>query len=93
MLLVDSSGWMEFFAVGPLSDKYRVYLKNLSVIITPTIVICEVYKKIKRERTEDDALAADMSLKHSMPMADAMVYATAVEHGCKLVTGDAQFKG
>ena len=28
----------------------------------------------------------------SLPMADAIVYATAVEQGCKVVTGDAHFK-
>ncbi len=114
MLLVDSSGWIEFFTDGPLSAEYSKYLKDLTRIVTPTIVLYEVYKKIKRERTEEDALfavslinrtsviplsesiallAADLSLKHSLPMADAIVYATALEKNCKVVTSDTHFKG
>ncbi len=112
-LIVDSSGWIEFFTNGPLASEYANYLKDPAKIITPTMILYEVYKKIKRERTEEDALlaaslinrttvvplsesialsAADLSLKHSLPMADAIVYATAVEQGCKVVTGDSHFR-
>src|SRR3972149_1517297 len=111
MLLVDSSGWIEFFTDGSLSAEYS---KDLTKIITPTIILYEVYKKIKKERTEEEALfaaalinrtsvipltesiallAADLSLKHSLPMADAIVYATALEKNCKVVTSDMHFKG
>jgi toxin FitB len=114
MILLDSSGWIEFFSQGPRALKYGGYLKDLSKIVTPTVVVYEVYKKIKKERTEEDALlaislmkktslipleesiallAADMSLKYALPMADAMVYATAVEKDADLVTSDAHFKG
>lgn len=58
MILVDSSGWLEFFTDGPLSSAYAHHLKNLRDIVTPTIVLYEVYKVIKRERSEEEALAA-----------------------------------
>lgn len=114
MFLIDSSGWIEFFTNGTLADEYSRYAKDLSVIITPTIVLYEVYKKIKRERTEEEALtavalinmtsvipltesvalfAADLSIKYSLPMADAIVYATALESDCRVVTSDAHFAG
>lgn len=114
MLLVDSSGWIEFFTDGPLASEYTKYLKDLTKIVTPTIVLYEVYKKIKRERTEEDALlavslinrtsvtplsesiallAADLSLKYALTMADAIVYATALEENCKVITSDIHFKG
>ncbi len=114
MFLIDSSGWIEFFTDGHLSKAYSKYLKDLSKVTTPTIVLYEVYKKIKRERTEEDALlavsfinktavvqlsesiallAADLSLKYSLPMADAIVYATALEKNCDVVTSDVHFKG
>lgn len=114
MLLIDSSGWIEFFADGPLATQYSKYLKDFSKIVTPSIVIYEVYKKVKKERTEEDALlvvslinkttvvslnesiallAADISLKYALPMADAIVYATALENNCTVVTGDTHFKG
>lgn len=28
MFLVDSSGWIEFFTDGPLSEEYAKYLKS-----------------------------------------------------------------
>jgi toxin FitB len=114
MVIVDSSGWIEFFTDGPLSSEYAKYLKDIKTLVTPTIILYEVYKKIKRERTEEDALlaaglmnrtsviplhesiallAADLSLKYSLPMADAIVYATAVEENCRVVTSDTHFKG
>lgn len=114
MMIVDSSGWIEFFTDGPAAAEYARHLKDFTKLMTPTIVIYEVYKKIKRERSEEDALsaisvmnrtgvvpltesiallAADMSLMHSLPMADAVVYATAIEQGCSVVTGDTHFKG
>jgi len=58
VILVDSSGWLEFFTDGSLASTYARYLKNLREVITPTIVLYEVYKVIKRERSEEEALTA-----------------------------------
>ncbi|MBX3334881.1 MAG: type II toxin-antitoxin system VapC family toxin [Nitrospira sp.] len=55
-VVLDSSGWIEFFTDGPLADRYAVYLTHPYQLITPTIVLYEVYKKIKRERGEETAL-------------------------------------
>lgn len=110
MILVDSSGWLEFFTGGPLASTYAHHLKNLGEVVTPTIVLYEVYKVIKRQRSEEEALAAaaqmgktrlislndsialtaaDVSLTHQVAMADAIVYATALTEGAKLITSDA----
>ena len=112
-VLLDSSGWIQFFTGGPLADRYTPYLTPRYELITPTIVLYEVYKKIKRERGEETALlfagrlsatqvipltdsiaflAADLSLRHGLAMADAIVYATAKDHEAELVTGDADLK-
>ncbi len=37
-------------------------------------------------------LAAEISLKFTLPMADAIVYATATKEACPVVTSDAHFK-
>ena len=58
MILIDSSGWLEFFMGGPLAGTYAHHLKNPDEIVTPTIVLYEVYKVIKRQRSEEEALAA-----------------------------------
>ncbi len=55
-VLLDSSGWIEFFTDGPLADRYAGYFAPKYQLITPTIVLYEVYKKIKRERGEETAL-------------------------------------
>lgn len=112
-VLLDSSGWIEFFTDSPLADRYAVYLTPRYQLITPTIVLYEVYKKIKREKGEETALlfagrlnatevvhltesiallAADVSLRHGLAMADAIVYATAKDQDAEVVTGDADLK-
>lgn len=116
MILLDSYGWIEYFAEGKLAEKYAKYVEqaNAENTITPTIVIYEVYKKIKQERGEEVALkayaqllgtkliqlnealaliAADVSLKFGLGMADAIIYATAKKERAKLVTSDEHFKG
>jgi len=61
-LLVDSSGWIEYFSSGPLAERYGSYLTRPAKLITPTVVVYEVYKKIKRERGEQLALRATARL-------------------------------
>lgn len=59
-VLIDSFGWIEYFGDGPLANKYGSYIENTikDRYLTPTIVLYEVYKKIKKERTEEKALWA-----------------------------------
>ncbi|HEY2548676.1 MAG TPA: type II toxin-antitoxin system VapC family toxin [Candidatus Acidoferrum sp.] len=43
---------------------------------------------------EEIALAAAViSIQHELPMADALIFATAEKYGAELVTSDAHFKG
>ena len=52
MVVVDSSGWIEFFTDGPKAGAFARLLKEPEKIITPVVVLYEVYKKINRERGE-----------------------------------------
>lgn len=113
MTLVDSFGWIEFFTDGPLAGEYAKYLQRPSEVIVPTIVLYEVYKKIKSAKSEEVALiavatmqnaqivplteelslsAADVSLSHRLAMADAIVYASALQEDAKVVTSDKDLK-
>jgi len=58
------------------------------------LIICAQMEKTKViDLTQDIAIiAAELSLKLSLPMADAIVYATAKKLKCKVVTSDAHFK-
>jgi predicted nucleic acid-binding protein len=56
--VVDSSGWLEFFADGPNADSFTDPLADASQLIVPSITIYEVFKVVMRQRGENDALRA-----------------------------------
>lgn len=60
MILIDSYGWIEYFAEGPLADSYAAYIEEADAenTITPTVIVYEVYKKIKTTGDEQKALEA-----------------------------------
>ena len=58
MNIVDSSGWLEFFAEGPNADEFSKPLSDTEKLIVPSISIFEVVKVVLRERDEDAALMA-----------------------------------
>jgi predicted nucleic acid-binding protein len=63
LIVIDSSGWIEFFADGPHAEEFAARLRNPASILTPTIAVYEVYKWIKRERSEEEALQAVAAMK------------------------------
>lgn len=63
MIVLDSSGWIEFFADGPHAEEFAVRLRHPANVITPTVALYEVYKWIKRERSEDQAIEAVATMK------------------------------
>lgn len=58
MNVVDSSGWLEYFAGGPNADDFYAPLKDSSSLIVPVVTIYEVFKVILRESTENEAFQA-----------------------------------
>ena len=86
MIVVDSSGWIEFFMDGPLAGDYASRLRRLGTVVTPVIVVYEVYKRLKRELSEDDAVVAVSAMQRSRVVAlDQELALTAadlsLEHG------------
>lgn len=73
-VLVDSSGWIEFFTAGPLAERYASYLTPSTQVVTPTIVLYEVYKKIKRERGEETAIlfAGRLNATQVVPLTESI---------------------
>jgi predicted nucleic acid-binding protein len=71
---VDSSGWIEYFAGGPLAERYGSYLLRPAELITPTIVVYEVYKKLRRERGEELALrmTARLTATEVIPLTESI---------------------
>lgn len=58
MNLIDSSGWLHCLLNGPLVERYLPFLSRPREVLTPTIVMYEVYKKIRREGNEELAHVA-----------------------------------
>ena len=114
LVIVDASGWVEYFSDGPKAESFARYLDFPDHILLPSIIVYEVHKKFSREQgkiladnfisqafafgprvipldLEISVLASRTSLETRLPMADAIIYATAQHYNAKLVTSDAHF--
>jgi predicted nucleic acid-binding protein len=58
MNVVDSSGWLEYFADAPNADFFALAIENASELVVPSLNIYEVFKRVLQQRGEDDALQA-----------------------------------
>ena len=58
MNVVDSCGWLEYFAAGPNADFFAPALEAPAELIVPTISVYEVFKRVLQQRGESDALQA-----------------------------------
>jgi len=74
MIVVDSSGWLEFLTDGLLAEEYASRLKQPATVITPTIIMYEVYKHSKRLRGEEGALDAVAAMQKTrvVPLNDEL---------------------
>jgi predicted nucleic acid-binding protein len=113
MNVVDSSGWLEYFADGPNADLFAPAIEDAEQLVVPSISIYEVFKRVLQQREESDAVqaiavmeqgtvvdlssslalvAARLSLRHQLPLADSVILATARAHTATLWTQDADFR-
>lgn len=107
--VVDSSAWLEYFADTERADHFEAALSDIEHLIVPVITIYEVFKKVLRERGENDALqvASQMqsgtvvdltqslaleAARYPLPLADSLIYATALRWNANLWTQDEHFK-
>ena len=58
MNVVDSSGWLEYFAEGPNADFFAAAIEARQELIVPVISVYEVFKRVLQQKGEDDALQA-----------------------------------
>ena len=52
MNLVDSCGWLEYFADGPNADFYAAAIEDTGSLLVPTICLIEVFKRVFQQRGE-----------------------------------------
>ena len=58
MNLVDSSGWLEYFADGKNAEFFAPPIQDIKNLVVSTINIYEVFKKILEQKDENGALEA-----------------------------------
>ena len=58
MNLVDSCGWLEYFANGKNADFFAPAIEIPDQLLVPTLCLFEVFKRIMQQRNEIDALRA-----------------------------------
>lgn len=54
--VVDSSGWLEYLADSDRADLFAAAIEDTENLLVPVIILYEVFKKVLRERGEDEAL-------------------------------------
>ena len=113
MNIVDSSGWIEYFADSKKANNFSKPIENTIELIVPSIILFEVFKKLLAELGEDIALtsiahmqqgkvidldqeialsAARVSFENKIPMADSIIYFTAIKYNATLWTQDEHFQ-
>jgi predicted nucleic acid-binding protein len=58
MNVVDSSGWLAYFADEPQAEHFHKQLNDPATLVVPTVTLYEVFKVVLRESTENEALQA-----------------------------------
>jgi toxin FitB len=56
--VIDSSGWLEYFAAGANASFFAPAIKATDTLVVPTICMHEVFKRLLTQRGEEDALQA-----------------------------------
>jgi toxin FitB len=56
--VVDSSGWLEYFADGSNADAFAEPLARPEELVVPVVTIFEVFKRVLQQRDETAAIQA-----------------------------------
>lgn len=63
MNIIDSSGWLEYFADGPGAGNFHIPLQDEAALLVPVISIYEVFKVVLREAGENPAMQAIAAMR------------------------------
>ncbi|MCP4416850.1 MAG: type II toxin-antitoxin system VapC family toxin [Chloroflexi bacterium] len=58
MNIVDSSGWLAYFAGDRNANQFAPVIQSTDTLLVPTICMYEVFKRMLTQRGEEDALQA-----------------------------------
>ncbi|HLE05336.1 MAG TPA: type II toxin-antitoxin system VapC family toxin [Anaerolineales bacterium] len=79
MNVVDSSGWLEFFADGPNAAFFAPAIQKPTELLVPSVSIYEVFKRILQQKEETDALRAVAAMQQGsvMPLDEGLALSAA----------------
>lgn len=63
MNVVDSSGWLAYFADEPNARHFLAPLNDSDSLVVPAVTIYEVFKVVLRESSENEALQAAAAMR------------------------------
>ena len=63
MNIVDSSGWLAYFADEPNAKHFLIPLKDTASLVVPVVTIYEVFKVVLRESGENEAIQAASAMQ------------------------------
>jgi predicted nucleic acid-binding protein len=63
MNIVDSSGWLAYFADEPNAKHFLTPLNETASLVVPAVTIYEVFKVVLRESSENEALQAAVAMQ------------------------------
>ena len=63
MNIVDSSGWLSYFADEPNAKYFLAPLHDTASLVVPTVTIYEVFKVVLRESNENNALQTAVAMQ------------------------------
>ena len=86
MILVDSSGWIEYLAARPKADLFAPYIEGSDPLLSSVIQVYEIYKVVRRDVNEERAIEAVSALRRTTiePLVDSLALEAAdlaLEHG------------
>ena len=81
MNVVDSSGWLEYFANGDNADFFAPAITAEAHLVVPTICIYEVFKRLSIQRGNEHALQAIALLYRGqiIPLSDEIALQAALD--------------
>ena len=65
MNVVDSCGWLEYFADGTNADFFAHPLSDAGAMIVPAVCLYEVYRRMAAQAGEEAALRATAQMRES----------------------------
>jgi predicted nucleic acid-binding protein len=63
LILVDSSGWIEYLADRPKADEFARYIQGDEALVTSAIQVYEIYKVVRRDISEERAIESVSALR------------------------------